>query len=344
MKKRAHRAWKRKLTIIAGSILLILVSFVVWVSFTKTPTDKIAWGMTYSASNAASLGLDPKQAYLAMLDELKPKRLRLVAYWNQIQPDPGTHDFKDLDFQTSEADKRGIKYVIAVGRRVPRYPECFSPSWSLKSPADVQQQQLLNFITTTVKRFDNKPNLTNWQIENEPFLGDFGDCPPLNEPYLREEIALMRSLTGKQLIMTDSGELSFWYKASRYPDIFGTTLYRTVIQAKNNQVSQHHLPAFAYTLRAAIVKLIHPNVKKVVNMELQAEPWVEKTTIQDSNQAYYDLTMSHAMFDANIEYARQTGLSEVYFWGVEWWYFQKQLRNEPYYWQKATQVFADSAP
>ena len=50
-------------------------------------------------------------------------------------------------------------------------------------------------------------------------------------------------------------------------------------------------------------------------------------------------TMSHTQFYDNIAYAREAGFSEVYLWGVEWWYAMKEQRGDPFYWEAARELF-----
>lgn len=348
-RKKSLESKLRRYARIAAMICLWVIGVIVCLAFLlyaafgwrKAPAEQIVWGTTFSKGAAESLGVDPGAAYLAMLDELKPKRLRLVAYWTEIEKSPGVLDYSDLDFQIAEAEKRGIGYTLAIGRRVPRYPECFTPDWAKQLPMAEQQKELLAYMTGLVHRYNSGANLRSWQVENEPYLGFFGNCPPLDEAFLDREIALVRSLSTKPILQTDSGELSFWWKASARGDAFGSTLYRKVLAEDGQKVNSHIIPAFGYTARANIIKLLNPSIKKVMVAELQAEPWADGP-LKDKDQAYFNRTMSLEQFKTNIRYAEATGLDEVYFWGVEWWYYEK-LKGEPGYWEEARQVFAKSA-
>src|SRR3989344_1658627 len=80
-------------------------------------------GLTFSDFYAErELGLDWRETYRAILDELQPDLLRLVAYWNRIETEPATFDFSALDHQISEAERRSIPVILAVGFRTPRWP------------------------------------------------------------------------------------------------------------------------------------------------------------------------------------------------------------------------------
>ncbi|HSH31543.1 MAG TPA: hypothetical protein VK963_02640 [Candidatus Saccharimonadales bacterium] len=330
------------LAVLVAVPVLVIAGLWLWAGGQKTPPQDIVWGYTYSSyMTKEELGLDSQPVYLAALDELKPKIVRLVAYWQYLQPTADSWDFSDLDFQVAEAEKRGIPYIIAVGNRVPRYPECFTPAWAKDLSGQQRQAAVLRLVETVVRRYDGGRHLLRWQVENEPYLGLFGICPPLDEDLLKKEVALVRSLSSKDILITDSGELSTWYQASGLGDVFGTTMYRKVYDKTNGKVFRHIIPAEFYTRRANLMKKLHPGLKQVVNAELQAEPWAD-APLSQKDEAFYNKTLDHQQFKDNIEFAQATGLEEVYLWGVEWWYLRK-LQGDSFYWDNAKALFNQSA-
>ena len=68
--------------------------------------------------------------------------------------------------------------------------------------------------------------------------------------------------------------------------------------------------------------------KKVIVVELQAEPWGPKL-LYESPLEEQEKTMNLERFTANIEFAKKTGLDEFYLWGGEWWYWLKEKQNNP---------------
>jgi len=341
-KKLTLRRMLKILGIIAASLtlLVLLITFAVWFFFGRqklTPPENILWGVTYSPLAVEDFKLDPDETYRSIIEDLRPNKIRLVAYWNRIEKYPGEYDFTDLQKQVELADANNIPIVIAVGRRVPRYPECHAPEWSKTLPDAEQDKKILEFVDKTIKKFDGYQNVVGWQIENEPFLGNFGICPPLNEDLLRQEIELARSLTEKTILTTESGELSFWVKASDYPDILGTTLYRTVIVSGTDVAINHIFPPAYYRARSNMVMALHKNLESIIVAELQGEPWTTKGIV-NSTREEKDRTMSQEQFEKNIEFTESVGFPEVYWWGVEWWYYEKQNGNN-FYWDRAEKLF-----
>ncbi len=335
----------KKFFIIIGSVLLALVvaGFFYFFVGKSRPAEKIDFGVTFSKIYAEELGLDWKEAFLATLDDLKVKKLRLVAYWPEIEPNQGNFDFKELDWQINEAEQRGAEIILAVGRRLPRWPECHIPDWAKRLSEKEQQEKVLAVISEVIRHYKNEEAIKFWQIENEPFLGTFGQCPKLDKKFLDKEIALARSLdnpsTGsgqaRPTIITESGEFSTWIGAARRADIVGTTLYRKV-HGKLGYI-RYPIPAIFYSRKAALIKKFF-NIDKIIIVELAAEPWGAEQTWELSLEEQLKL-MNIEEFEGSIDYARRTGFSEAYLWGAEWWYWLKTKYNNESMWEEAKKLF-----
>ena len=324
------------------------VFLLIWlVSLAAPRNSTIEYGVTFSYPYAKSLGLDWKAAYLAILDDLKPKRVRLSAYWDEVENTQNQFDFNndpqnqsELNFQVNQAGRRGVKIVLALGRRLPRWPECHDPSWIGKLSADELQTAQLSYMEAVVRQYQNDPNIIAWQVENEPFLSTFGICPALDTNFLDTEIALVKKLDpSRPVIVTDSGELSFWFHSGGRGDIFGTTLYRYVFSDVFKRYWTNHIPALYYRFKAGLLRLLHPG-KQIAIMELEAEPWTTNG-IPNTPLDQQFKTMSPAQFDTIVGVARSTGFSPQYLWGVEWWYWMKTTQGHPEFWDKAKQLMAN---
>ena len=42
--------------------------------------------------------------------------------------------------------------------------------------------------------------------------------------------------------------------------------------------------------------------------------------------------MNFARTQTTIDFARRTGFSEIYLWGVEWWYWLKEEQRDVRFW------------
>jgi hypothetical protein len=308
-----------------SAVLVFLVAWQIDLGGGREP----AWGATFSEYYAKEfLRLDWEKAYTAILDELPFKKYRLVAYWQYLEPEEGRYNFQNLDWQMNEAQKRGKEITLAIGYRMPRWPECHAPEWAKKLPLDELRRNLLEYMGKVVDRYKNYDILKAWQVENEPFLSTFGECPPPDEQFLQQEINLVKSLDPQRLIMvTDSGELSLWLTASKFGDTLGTTLYRIVYSPYFKRF-KHFIPPSFYGLRAAAAGKIS-GTKDVIVSELQAEPWAPNTA-SISFVPFDDQTKDFTLEDMkdNIAFTRKTGLKEAYLWGPEWWYY-REVHGDP---------------
>src|SRR3989338_8402565 len=103
---------------------LAVLASVIFLLLTLRPIPKhITYGVSFSTMHAEELGLDWRSAYLAVLDDLKARDLRIPAYWPRVEKARDGYDWSELDFQLREARARDARVVLAVGRRLPRWPD-----------------------------------------------------------------------------------------------------------------------------------------------------------------------------------------------------------------------------
>jgi len=191
---------KRRILTVLAILLISVLLFVAYLVVTLRPIPaNVTYGATFSTMHAESLELNWRTAYLAMLDELKVRNIRIPAYWPRVEPERGVFAWNELDFQLSEAKARGADVVLAIGRRLPRWPECHIPQWAWSLSWEEQKAELREYITAVVERYKGNSAITHWQIENEPYLKAFAfeHCRELDEAFLKEEIALVRSLDSR---------------------------------------------------------------------------------------------------------------------------------------------------
>lgn len=320
------------------SLSTVLV-MIVWAAFNwpvKIPDKDFKFGVTFSHRYATDIGLDWREAYLEMLDDLNVRRIRIPVYWDLVEKEDGQYDFSDVDWQLDEARGRNAEIILVVGQKVPRWPECFVPGWIGDDDA-LRGEKLLRMIETTVSRYkDGHPEIKYWQVENEPFL-DFGICPKLDVDLLDKEIDLVRKIDdSRSVIVTDSGELSIWLRAAKRADVFGTTMYRTVYTDKYGYFEYPIGPSF-FRLKGWYTKKF-TDKDDVMVIELQGEPWLPGWTTGFPKERQLQ-SMSPAILMDNIDFAKKTGFGNIYIWGVEWWYWMKKEQNFPDLWETASVLF-----
>ncbi len=315
----------KKVLIIFGAIVAATILFfaILWLP-TFNRSKEIKFGVSFSKDYADYLDLDWRETYLAILDDLGVKSLRLQSDWDKTELSEGNFDFSALDWQMAEAERRNIKVLLVVGNRQPRWPECHMPEWLSGMPVSEIREKTVNFIEEMVLRYKDSPALAAWQVENEPMLNLFGKCPPADINFLKREIELVKSLDDHPILITDSGELSTWRKTAHLGDYFGTTIYRRVYNNYVGHFRYFFAPAF-YRLKAKLVGL---SADKVIISELQAEPWIPNGKEGRGSLEEQKKILGPEFIKKQIEFARETGFTEAYIWGVEWWYWVKLQGDE----------------
>lgn len=330
-------------------VVVLLLSVVLYFFAGNAPVSKrIAWGIDFSQMQSERLGLNWKENYIALLDDLLVKNIKLHTQWDFIEGTQGQFYYNDIDWQLQEAKKRDATIIFVVGMKTGRWPECHLPGWTDALSRQQQQDELLNYITHIVSRYKGDPTIVAWQVENEP-LFPFGECPWYDHDFLKKEFQLVKTLDPSRLdIISDSGELSSWFDAAKIGDVVGTTLYRKAwINISSFGVSftnpgfygTYPIPPVFYYRKASLIKNIFH--KDVICVELQAEPWGQKL-LYDTPLEEQEKTMNVQQFKDNIRYAKKTGFNEIYLWGAEWWYWMKEVHHRPEFWNEAKTLFQKS--
>ncbi len=321
-------------------LIFILIVLIVWYFFTgQAPKQKnIVWGVNFSQMQTEALKLDWKKTYLAILEDLGAKNIKLLTQWDWVEGKQNNFYFNDIDWQVQQAENHDAKLIYVVGMKTGRWPECHVPLWANALSKQEQQDSILAYIKETVTRYKTSKSIMAWQAENEP-LFNFGQCPWYDKDFLAKEIALIKSLDpSRQVIVSDSGEQSWWFGAAKMGDVVSTTMYRRVWVRLTSTIGFYGtfpIPPVFYYRKAEVIKYLFN--KDVFCGELQAEPWYYKTfyNVSLDEQAK---TMDLNQFKDNIEYAKETGLSQFYFWGTEWWYWLKTTQHQPQIWDYAKEV------
>ncbi len=304
------------------------------------PREDVTLGITFSSRYARDLGLDWRETYTALLDDIGVRKIRLPVYWDLAEPQEGVYDFSDLDWQIGEVRARDGEVILSIGQRVPRWPECHIPGW-VSEDAVQREAALLHFMREVVGRYKHDPTITVWQVENEPFLVFFGQCPQFRREMLDREIAFVKTLDdSRPILTTDSGELSLWYQAAHRGDRFGTTMYRHIYKHGYGYFTYPLGPNF-FIAKSWLVRLLTQQTSFSV-IELQAEPWASGWVADVSLEEQFRTMDEHKLLE-NVVYARRVGFPEIYLWGAEWWYWLKEKKAYPAVWETARGLFHEYA-
>lgn len=317
----------------------------------KHANEPVVIGATFSPSYARSFGLDPQETMDAVIHDLGIKRLRLVSYWNKGEPSPGIYDFSELDWQFKKAEENGIEVSLALGLRQPRWPECHMPKWAEDEPKEVWAEQLKTYMGKVIDRYKDSPALKSYQLENEYFLSVFGECPDHSRERLVDEFNFVKSKdSSKPLIVTRSNNaVPSWPIGQPRADINGASIYKRVWdKTVTNRYFEYPVPAWFYAFLAGGAELT--TGRNTFIHELQMEAWLpdnkgygrtihlmnDVASIHEQNKS-----LNAGRLTQRFDYALGTGMRTMDVWGVEWWYWRKEIAKDPSLWNTAKERISE---
>jgi len=343
-KWKALRIWKKTVLI----LLALLIAFTsqayalaYWYQ-QKHKNEPLAIGVTYIDGYARYLDLDPHQTFLALRDDLGFKRYRLVSYWDQIEKTPGVYDFSELDWQFDRVGEVNGEVTLAIGLRQPRWPECHAPDWVAGQTPEQWYPQLAKFMQATIAHYKNRPELHSYQLENEFFLGVFGDCAKFTaeRSRLQSEFDLVKAADPNHPVILSYANNYFGVTTSKpIPDQIGVSVYKRVWdKTVTKGYFEYPFPSWYYSWRAAQQEIL--TGKSSMLHELQAEPW-PPMGIKDASIAEQDKSMDAARLGERIDYGVDTGFKDVDLWGGEWWYWRKVKFHDDSLWNTVKAKMAE---
>ena len=312
-------------------IVLTLLVFVLIVLFIGWPQvdSSTHYGMTFSRPYATSLGEDPTHVLNVALDEIGIKQFRIPAYWGLLEPsEHGKWDFSQIDADIAAIGARKGHVTLAIGEKLPRWPECWGPSWWKVLPRTQQKPLTLEYFKAVVDHYRGNPTITAWQVENEPYF-QYGDCPAPDKSFITEELSYVKGLdTSRPIYSTDSGELSTWLELGPQVDKLGVSVYRLVRNQLfgNFNLTYFFIPPYFYEHKAWLVHFF--GVKDIYVSEFQMEPWSNVPLPQTPVDLQLS-SMDETRMQSNFSFAERMGVSEIDFWGVEWWVWMRDLKGHP---------------
>lgn len=296
-------------------------------------------GVSFIPAYAESLGVEPKETMDALID-MGVDHFRLVSYWNQGEPRPGEYDFELLDWQMAKAESAGASVTMTLGLRQPRWPECHAPAWAKELPPEQWYPRLYQYIEAVVERYKGSPSLAAWQIENEYFLKGFGECTDFSRDRLVAEYSLVNRLDpDTPIIIARSNNAQGFPVGEPTPDIFSISVYKRVWDAGvTKRYLEYPFPAWFYGYLAGTQKLYSGRDMRIA--ELQAEAWpphgqpIPQVSLEEQNKS-----LNAKRLEDRFEYGRATGMRHIDLWGAEYWYYRKEVLNDPSLWNVAEKAF-----
>jgi hypothetical protein len=330
--------WQKTITVTVVLVALLfgsMYSIALWYQH-EQKGKPLSMGVTFIADYASYLGLDAHQTYSAILNDLHPKRVRLVSYWTDIEPTQGQYNFNELDYEMAQAQTHGVKVTLAVGLRQPRWPECHAPSWiDTTKPESTWEPQLKQYMTTVIARYKNNPALESYQLENE-YFNHFGACNNFDRGRLQSELALVKQLdSAHPVILSRSNNYAGFSLKQPLPDTVGISIYRHVW---NKVYFTYPFPSWYYAFLAGGEQIL--TGKPSVVHELQAEPWpphgqdILHTSLSEQNKTFNATTLT-----ATAQFAKQTGVKDIDLWGAEYWYYRMVNLHDDSVWNTAKTIF-----
>ncbi|MBD1856936.1 MULTISPECIES: beta-galactosidase [Leptolyngbya] len=311
-----------------------------------TPPRSMKLGTTFSQLQCWYLGLDYRETFQAICD-LGFKRLRLCAYWHELQPQANQFDFSKIDWLLDESHRRGIQVVLAVGMKAPRYPEFHFPDW-MRAKYDTTSARVLDrdpaIADLTLKMLDRvvshaktAPAIRYWQVENEPFTTlEITHGRSLSEKFVRQEVKLVRSRAqaGQKILLTNAITLPDGqgqeddqaFRASLWlADAIGFNVYTKVPQGAS-QAYLEAQPSYWKKLKDWRSQLRRWGKESWI-AEAQAEPWEANELVPVSQLEYPSSSPLQAT--SIVDRVQEIGFDPVMLWGCEYWYWQrKQGRDQ----------------
>ncbi|MDQ2902636.1 MAG: beta-galactosidase [Chloroflexota bacterium] len=337
-----------------------------WQHLPIEPRRSTLIGISFRTPHIAALGLDA-QATLQTLLSYPFQLIRLGAYWNRMEPEPGTFYPGELDGQIDAAERAGKQIILCVGPlKTFSYPEFFVPAHYLRHhllehtrikpsayPALLTAATV--FITRVVERYKHRKGIVAWQLEHEAVdpLG-IEHSWRLDAAFVEKEVEALRNADASRPLMMNGFlptslpvRLSQWWRtrdqgdslavAQRLADIVGIDYYpRHALMAAGTRtlyLDGSRRP-WQQGRRKRLVAWTRVHGQKLMIAEGQAEPWEIVTTPPNPlGQGMYSCLPEQVITNYNTCMHWSQPESPLYaylFWGAEYWMLRKHYSDPSY--------------
>jgi hypothetical protein len=349
-----------------------------WREMPVEPRGAAQIGISFRPLQAAALGLDPEAALRALL--AYPFQLvRLGAYWNRLEPEPGSFQPEELDRQLDAAERAGKQVIMCVGPvKAFGYPEFFVPPHHLDRPlregalvGPDEHRRLLDagiaFVTRVVERYRDRDAITAWQVEHEAVdpLG-MEHSWRLSEAFVRAEVEAVRAADPGRPVMMNGFlptstpvRVQQWWRtrdqgdslsvAQRLADIVGIDFYPRHALAAAGPLTLYldgSRARWQQRRRERLLEWAAQDGRRLMIAEVQAEPWEAVTTPPSpAGRAMYSCRPEDLIgnYSQCMRWGNQNGfvMDGYLFWGAEYWLLRER-QGDPRYLRAFARVLESS--
>ena len=337
-----------------------------WQMLPIAPRGSTRLGISFRPLQAAAFGLDVRPTLQALLAH-PFNIIRLGAYWNRMEPQPGAFRTEELDWQIEATEEAGKQIILCLGPlKTFGYPEFFVPAHHLRQPfaehklvkASQYPALLLaatEFITRLVERYKQHESIIAWQLEHEAVdpLG-VEHSWRLEAGFVEQEAAAIRNADSTRPLMMNGFlptslpvRISQWWQtrdqgdslalAQHLADMVGIDYYprhalipfgKRTLYLDGSQSRWHQ------SRRKQLIAWAASNHQKLLIAEGQAEPW-EVVTVPTNplNQGLYSCLPEQIISNYNNcmgWFGEQVPLFAYLFWGAEYWMLRTQSMDSSY--------------
>jgi hypothetical protein len=349
-----------------------------WRQMPVESRDSTRLGISFRPRQAETFGLGVQESLHRLLEYPFPL-LRLGAYWNKMEPTPGSWRPDELDRQVDAAEEAGKQIILCVGAvKTFGYPEYFVPDHVLRAPLREgalvrtwDHPELLDgatgFISRVVQRYRDRAAIVAWQVEHDAVdpLG-MEHSWRLSEDFVRTEMNAVRAADPGRPIMLNGFlptsvpvGLQQWWRtrdqgdslavAARLADIVGIDFYPRHALATLGERSLYldgSRSPWQQRRRQELFAWAAGSGRELMVCEGQAEPWETVTEPPNPDSR----AMSSCPPERLIENYNQcmrwnrdapARLSAYLFWGAEYWLL-RQRDGDPSYLRAFARVLENS--
>ena len=327
-----------------------------WREMPVEPRGAAQIGISFRPLQAAALGLDPEAALRALL-AYPFQLIRLGAYWNRLEPEPGSFQPEELDRQLDAAERAGKRVIMCVGPvKAFGYPEFFVPPHHLDRPLREgalvrpdEHRRLLEagtaFVTRVVERYRDRDAISAWQVEHEAVdpLG-MEHSWRLSEAFVRAEVEAVRAADPGRPVMMNGFlptstpvRVQQWWRtrdqgdslsvAQRLADIVGIDFYPRHALAAAGPLTLYldgSRARWQQRRRERLLDWAAKDGRRLMIAEVQAEPWEAVTTPPSpAGRAMYSCRPEDLIgnYSQCMRWSNQSGfvMDGYLFWGAEYW-------------------------